>query len=293
MTERRHHTLITPSDALQRLNEPQVTFLDCRWYLNGSDGSEAYRQGHIPGAIFIDLDRHLSDHRRTGEGRHPLPDLKTFVQSLCDLGLDLSDSFIAYDDAGGVVASRFWWMATELGLDCSVLDGGLKAWQGPLTTDIFSRETSQSTAVFPDASFAKGTITISALARGLRSEALILTDARDHTRYRGELEPIDPRPGHIPGAFSLPSSSFLVEPGGLHRPGSELQRTITEMLGSELDESSLVASCGSGVTACHTILVFEHVFNLRPRLFPGSYSQWSQSDELPVAVGATPGRLDP
>jgi thiosulfate/3-mercaptopyruvate sulfurtransferase len=199
---------------------------------------------------------------------------------------------IVYDDAGGVIAARFWWMGTELGLDVAVLDGGVQGWPGQLTTEVDLVPEVDPQLEFDAEGFASGTVTLEELLYALGDSTVRLTDARDSARYRGEVEPVDPRAGHIPGALSLPSSSLLQYPGGPHRSREELSEIIADVLGSELNERTLVASCGSGVTACHTILVMEHVYGLRPRLFPGSFSQWSRRLELAVAIGADVGTLD-
>ena len=270
----------------------EVQFADCRWYLDGSSGAEAYSRGHIPNAIFVDLQTILSDPSLTGEGRHPLPSEESFITSLQNVGLDPNRPIVAYDDAGGAIASRLWWMASQLGLQAAVLNGGIQNWIGDLETGHQLPIPNQSSVWVDPQGFAKGTISLVDLIDRLNAGDLHLLDARSRSRYLGEPSPHDPRSGHIPGAKSLPSSSLLTSNGSIVLP-QEAQLIFTDVIGNDFLtlDTNVVASCGSGVSACHLILVSEHILGIRPLLYVGSFSQWSRRSELKVVSGAEPGHL--
>jgi len=258
----------------------QVVVADVRWYLDGRAGLAEYHRGHVPGAVFVDLDAVLAAAPSAADGRHPLPEPETFAAALAELGIGDEDTVVAYDDAGGVIAARLVWMLRATGHEAAVLDGGIGAWAGPLETG-------------PPAVEAVGRFTARPWPRELLATIdevaslsdSVLLDARDGPRFRGESEPVDPRPGHIPGARSLPVREHLGSDGRLLAV-DEL-RARFEDVGVDRDVE-VISSCGSGVTACHNLLLLEHL-GLRPgRLYPGSWSQWSADPARPSEVGEDP-----
>lgn len=245
----------------------EVVVADVRWYLDGRSGRAEFEAGHLPGAVFVDLDRQLAAPARPEAGRHPLPDPEVFAQGMSEAGIGDDSTVVAYDDVGGVVAARLVWMLRVLGVEAALLDGGLA---GPLETGPGAPRRARFTARPWPADRLAGIDEL---------DQAILLDARDRNRYSGEFEPVDPRPGHIPGARNLPARETLDADGRL-RPAAELRAQLAEA--GVRPGSEVVASCGSGVNACHTLLVLEALGVAGARLFPGSYSQWSHSDR-PVA----------
>jgi thiosulfate/3-mercaptopyruvate sulfurtransferase len=248
----------------------EVVLADVRWYLDGRSGLDAYRSGHLPGARFVDLDRWLADHGDPARGRHPLPQPEVFAEGMRTLGIDDSDTVVAYDDAGGVIAARLVWMLRATGHRAAVLDGGLQAWPGRLDDgDDAAHEPGTFSAVpWPEDRLVD--------LDGLDDlDGAVLVDARDRARFRGEQEPVDPRAGHIPGARSLPCRENLRE-DGTFLPVEELRRRF-QALGVRSGQD-LVSYCGSGVTACHNLLALEHAGFEPGRLYAGSWSQYSHTD---------------
>lgn len=253
----------------------EVIVADVRWYLDGRSGREAYDAGHIPGARFVDLDRWLAAPASPAEGRHPLPAPEVFAEGMSSLGVADDAVVVAYDDAGGVIASRLVWMLRATGHEAAVLDGGLPAFSEPLERDAPDPTRAPFAAVpWP----AERLATIDDAS----DPGLTVIDARDADRYRGDLEPVDPRAGHIPGARSLPCRGHL-SPDGTLLPAEEL-RDRFEAVGVTGDQE-VVAYCGSGVTACHNLIVQEHAGLGIGRLYAGSWSQYSHATDRAVAVG--------
>jgi thiosulfate/3-mercaptopyruvate sulfurtransferase len=275
--------LIAAEALAARLGEPDLRIADVRWYLGEPDrGRQEYAAGHLPGAIFVDLDTDLA--APTGPGRHPLPEPAALADRLGELGFGSGDFIVAYDDVLGTVAARLWWMLDNLGHErVAVLDGGLRAWRAaglPVSTD--------SPAVGPaDLRLAdRWTNVVDREELVGRLEAVTLIDARAPERYRGDVEPVDPKAGHIPTAVNAPAKVALGADGRFLAPAD-----LAERLGSVVRAGRpVVASCGSGVTACHTALALRVAGLPDPHLYPGSFSDWSRS-ELPVAVGPEPGAL--
>jgi thiosulfate/3-mercaptopyruvate sulfurtransferase len=252
-----------------------VVLADVRWYLDGRSGRAEFEAGHLPGAVFVDLDRYLAAPAAPESGRHPLPDPDVFAGGMAEAGIGDDAAVVAYDDAGGVVAARLVWMLRALGVEAALLDGGIAAGGGPLETGPTSATPARFTPrPWPAARLAG----IDELQAGGR----ILLDARDRNRYAGEFEPVDPRPGHIPGARNLPARETIDAEGRLLPPDVLRARLAEAGVGAD---SEVVASCGSGVNACHTLLMLEAVGLPPGRLFPGSYSQWSHSGR-PVATSS-------
>ena len=259
-------------DADWLAGQPDVVLADVRWYLDGRSGRVAYDGGHLPGAVFVDLDEWLAAAASVAEGRHPLPLPETFARGMSLLGIGDATTVVAYDDAGGTIAARLVWMLRVTGHDAALLDGGLTAWAGPLETTAPVREPAVFTSVpWP----AERLATIDELDR-----AGHLLDARQGERFRGEVEPVDARPGHIPGAKSLPCRESLDE-AGRFLPVDELGRRLRSLGVAPGDD--VVSYCGSGVTACHNLLMLELAGWGPGRLYPGSWSQWAATDR-PAAV---------
>jgi thiosulfate/3-mercaptopyruvate sulfurtransferase len=276
--------LISVSALNDRLIDPHVRVIDVRWVLGQpGKGREAYDAGHLPGAIFVDVDTVLT--AKEGPGRHPLPDPIAFAAELGRLGI-ASDDFIAvYDDVGGWVASRLWWMLDNLGHeDVAVLDGGYPAWVAaglPTSTLVPDLPPAQLDL----AQAWTGTIDRDELR--IRLGDVVLLDARAGPRYRGEVEPIDPVAGHIPTARSAPVDGNL-GPDGRFLPPDQLSARF-ETLGASADQAhEVVTSCGSGVSATHNALAMRLAGLPDPILYVGSFSDWSTAG-LPVATGPEPG----
>jgi thiosulfate/3-mercaptopyruvate sulfurtransferase len=280
--------LISPEELAAQLDDPRLRIADVRWYLGKPGrGLAAYEEGHIPGAVFVDLDNVLAAH--DGPGRHPLPGPADFAHSLAALGIGDEHEVVAYDDVGGSVAARLWWMLDNLGhRSVRVLDGGLPAWVasgGPIDTST----PSNAPASLHLSSSWRRVIDREALRDQLGSVTLL--DARAGERYRGEVEPVDPVPGHIPTALSAPALANIDSDGRL-LPPETLRERFLALGGSAGTTRPAVTSCGSGVTACLNALAMRLAGLPDPILYAGSYSDWSSSGE-PVATGPDPGSLLP
>ena len=260
------------------LDEPQLRIADVRWFLGDENrGRAEYAAGHIPGAVFVDLDRDLS--ASSGPGRHPLPDPVGFADRMGELGFGDGHSIVVYDSASGTVAARLWWMLDALGhADVAVLDGGLTAWTaagGPVTPLLPTplRATLTLRAEWP------GIIDRESIVNG--EGALDLVDVRAAERYRGDVEPVDRVPGHIPSARNRPVTSFLDTEGRLLPP--DRISVLLRAHGPSAD-APMVMSCGNGVAACFGVLAARVAGMADPLVYPGSYSDWSSAG-LPVATG--------
>ncbi|WP_100500206.1 sulfurtransferase [Geodermatophilus chilensis] len=255
-----------------------VVLADVRWYLDGRSGRAAYDAGHLPGAVFVDLDRRLAAPAEPGAGRHPLPEPEVFAEGMAALGIGDGDTVVAYDDAGGVIAARLVWMLRATGHDAALLDGGIAAWDGLLEQDAVEPAPAVFTARPWPAQRLAGTDDV-------LDPAAVVLDARDPERYRGDREPVDPRAGHVPGAVNVPCRANL-DAYGRFLPVERLRATFAAA--GVTADSDVVAYCGSGVTACHDLLALE-LAGLPPgRLYPGSWSQYSAAPDRPVAVGDRP-----
>ena len=252
---------------------PDAVIVDVRWYLDGRSGRDAYEQGHIPGAVFVDLDLELAGPPSPRAGRHPLAEPHHFAAAMGRLGISADSTVVAYDDAGGTIAARLVWMLRALGTEAAVLDGGIAVHPGPLETGRAERAaTTYPTRPWPSHLLAD--------IEDASSPANVVIDARDPARFRGDLEPVDPRPGHIPGALNMPCRSNL-GPDGRFLPVEELRRRF-EAAGVG---PGAVSYCGSGVTACHNLLALEWAGVGPGRLFPGSWSQYSSDPSRPAEIG--------
>lgn len=253
--------------------------LDVRWALGGPDGAHEYAHAHLPGAVFLDLETQLSRPRADGEGRHPLPHPEALQEVLRGAGIGTGTPVVLYDAATSTSAARGWWVLRWAGLSrVRVLDGGLAAWTaagGPLTTQV-PLPTPGDVVVHPGSLPVLDADAAAALAR----EGVLL-DARAAERYRGEVEPVDPIAGHVPGAVNHPTTRN-VAPDGTFLPPAELRARFAA---AGVDSRSTVgAYCGSGVTAAHTLLALE-VAGFSGVLYPGSWSEWVADPHRPVATG--------
>jgi thiosulfate/3-mercaptopyruvate sulfurtransferase len=269
---------------------------DLRWYLGRpGEGHRVYHEGHLPGAIFLDLDEDLADLRGFGApGRHPLPDPAAFVARMSAAGIGDGMRVVGYDDVGGWVAARLWWMLDNLGYGrrgiegelVGVLDGGIKAW-----TDAGHDLQTNVSALPP----AVGGLSLAGPWHGVierdelkgRLGTVRLLDARAPERYRGEVEPVDPVPGHIPTAISAPYGANLDADGRL-KDAEALRARFAELGITPSSDEEVVVSCGSGTSATHHSLAMRAAGLPDPILYVGSYSDWSRSGE-PVATGPEPG----
>lgn len=279
-----HTTLITAATLQAHLDDPDWVVVDCRFNLaDPAAGRRAYQDGHIPGARYAHLDEDLSAPVTATTGRHPLPDPARLAATLGAWGIGPGTQVLAYDDLGGMLAAaRLWWLLRWLGHTAvAVLDGGLPAWTRaglPLSTDV-PVIAARTFIARPDDRL---WLTVEQV-QGLPAHELLL-DARGAARYRGEMEPIDPVAGHIPGALNLPTESNLAA-DGCFLPAAALRARFAALLG-ERPAARVVHSCGSGVTACHNLLAMEVAGLSGSRLYAGSWSEWIRDPQRPVATGA-------
>lgn len=266
----------------EHLDQPDLRVVDTRWYLGEpGEGLRCYEQGHIPGALFMDLDDDLA--APVGPGRHPLPDPELFGAMLGKRGIGNRHHVVVYDQGPGSMAARLWWMLRNVGhRRVSVLDGGYLEWnsaEGPTTTERPEMVPTRFEVV-------KGwTHTIDRHVLLSRLGTVQVIDARPSERYRGDVETVDPLAGHIPSSVSAPTDGNLGPDGRFKHP-EQLTERFRE-LGID-PEQPIVSSCGSGVTACYNILALHLAGFPEAMLYPGSWSDWSSAG-LPVVTGPRPG----
>jgi len=278
--------LISTQQLLSHLGEENWLVFDCRFDLADVEkGRRDYHQSHIPGAFYAHLDEQLSAPITPQSGRHPLPDIPALCSWLGECGLQSDKQVVVYDDSGGAMAVRLWWLLKGLGHDAvALLDGGWSQWQqqGLVCDDHIVKGTpADFSADFDD----KLVVTTQQLVDNLASGGLQLVDVRAVERFNGEAEPIDPVAGHIPGALNIPLTQNLNE-RGCFKPAAEL-RALYQPLMQQCDSSRQVYMCGSGVTACHSLLALTIAGYPMPRLYAGSWSEWIRDAGRPVA-----GRVD-
>jgi thiosulfate/3-mercaptopyruvate sulfurtransferase len=261
----------------EHLGRPDLRVIDFRWYLDGRSGRAAYEAGHVPGAAFVDLAGEVSGHR-PGAGRHPLPTPEAFQRAMRAAGVGAGTAVVVHDDATVGTAARLWWLLRYFGHDAAaVLDGGIQGWSGPLATGSETPPPGDLVARPPREELKVDYEDVAGLPPGA-----VLLDARAPERYRGEVEPVDPRAGHVPGARSAFWRDNLDE-GLRFLPPGALRRRF-EALGAG-EGADVVVYCGSGVTACYDLLAMELAGLGRARLYPGSWSDWSARPDAPVATG--------
>lgn len=274
-----YKTLIDVDTLAEHLEQDNWVIVDCRFSLaDTAAGYQSYQTAHIPGAVYAHLDDDLSGPPLTDHGRHPLPTPQRLAQLFSRLGIDEMSQVVAYDDAGGMIAARLWWMLRYMQHEAvAVLDGGWRVWQAaglPKKPGVEQNEAAQ----FTGRPQPKWIVTL-----GEVGSQPLLIDARAPERYRGEREPLDPQPGHIPGAVNLPFEKLLDE-NGRFRPAAELKAGLKAALGSIAPEAATFY-CGSGVSACMNLLAMVHVGLGKGRLYVGSWSEWSSDPERPIATG--------
>ncbi|MDN5843597.1 MAG: sulfurtransferase [Alcaligenaceae bacterium] len=254
-------------------------------------GRRAYSEGHIPRALFLDTETQLSAARSGHNGRHPLPDRHDFAALMRTQGLTSRTRAVVYDAGDGLFASRLWWMLRWLGhASVSVLDGGWRAWVeagGEVETGMRNPALTEAQAVQGLALSGKPSmpaVDANEVLAGLDQEHFTLIDARSAQRYRGEVEPLDPAAGHIPGALNRPYQSNL-QPDGRFKPADTLQAEFQTLLGDQAG-ANVVHQCGSGISACHNLLAMELAGLHGSALYPGSWSEWCSDPSRPVATGA-------
>lgn len=282
-------TLVSVDLLAAHLDDPSWRVFDCRHDLrNLGYGEQAYAKGHIPGALFLHLDRDLSGPMTGTNGRHPLPDIESFAARMSACGVGPDTQVVAYDNEGSVFAARLWWMLRWLGHDkVAVLDGGLPGWRRaklPLETELHPVAPAEFVArpregIKVDAAH---------VLAHLRSPEMLLLDARSPDRYAGENETLDPVGGHIPGARNRFYAENLDDAGCFFKPADELRAEFADLLDGR-DPRQVVQQCGSGVTACHNLLAMEVAGLAGSRIYPGSWSEWCSDPARPVATGDQPG----
>lgn len=295
MRDRQHYrrgmALISVEELAARIarRDDDLVICDVRFDLADHDrGRRDYDAAHIPGARFVDLHHELAVHdgsSPTGGGRHPLPNTTQFAEVLERNGISPTSFVVAYDDAGGAVASRLWWMLRSVGHQhVAVLDGGYPAWVSA-GESVEAEVLTVSRSVYPVVSTWSGVVSADDVVVAIESGRTVV-DSRAEIRYRGDTEPLDPRAGHVPGAVNIFHGGHLGD-DGLHRPVQELRDRLNSV---DLGHQPIVY-CGSGVTACHNLLIMCTLGIAEPGealLYPGSWSEWSRDEQRPVATGDTP-----
>lgn len=277
-------TIISASQALDHLQDPKWIFVDCRFNLsNPGWGHEEYQHGHIPGAVFADINKDLSGKTTSETGRHPLPNPEDFIQKVEDWGIDLHKQVVAYDHASGAYAARLWWLLQTYGHESvAVLDGGLQAWTAagyPLTAAVENPKK----AVFDGLPDPNQWVTTHEVEAMLKDPSFMIIDARAPERFRGEQEPIDHVAGHIPGAVNHFHHENLTSDGYFLVP-SQLYQAYEELIG-DLPADHVIVYCGSGVTACHNLLAMEIAGLYGAKLYAGSWSEWIRNPRRPIEIG--------
>jgi thiosulfate/3-mercaptopyruvate sulfurtransferase len=280
--------LVGAATLAEHRDDPDWRIFDCRHDLqNTAYGAQAYAKGHIPGALFLHLDRDLSGEKTGRNGRHPLPDIARFAARMSECGVGPTTQVVAYDNEGGIFAARLWWMLKWLGHESvAVLDGGVPGWRRaklPFETETRPVRPSQFVPRPRDIQVDAGFV-----LEHLRSPDMLLIDARSEERYAGENETLDPVAGHIPGAVNRFYFDNLDDAGCYFKPAEELRAEFADLLDGRAP-STVVQQCGSGVTACHNQLAMEVAGLPGSRLYVGSWSEWCSDASRPVVTGDQPG----
>ena len=277
-------TVVSTAQLAQHLSDPNWVVIDCRFTLTHTEaGRIAYAHGHIPGARYAHLDEDLSGSKNGVNGRHPLPETQVFAQKLGAWGVDDQTQVVVYDDSFGAIAVRLWWMLRWLGHDAvALLDGGLPKWQReqlPLTSDVPQVIPKSFVPRVRNDMLADTDAVLNASC----TRSALIVDARAEMRFIGEIEPLDPVAGHVPGAKNLPFDDNLALDGTL-LPAAELRELYTELLDGKSPEQ-VIHMCGSGVTTCHNLLAMEIAGLKGGKLYAGSWSEWIADPSRPVAKG--------
>lgn len=275
-------TLISAADLAQHLDDPDFVIFDCRHELTNPEfGQKAYADSHLPGAHFAHVDRDLAAPLTGKNGRHPLPAPQRFIDWLGRMGVSNGKQVIGYDNAGGVYGSRLWWMLRWVGHSrVAVLDGGWQAWTAanlPVTGDL-PKPVPEKFIGRADNSW----VDARHVEKHLRSNDMVLIDARSNDRFHGQNETIDPVAGHIPGAVNRFFKDNL-DARGFFKPAAELRAAFAPLLGNT-PADQVVHQCGSGVSACHNLLAMEIAGLTGTKLYPGSWSEWIADPSRPTAT---------
>ncbi|KQR18119.1 MULTISPECIES: sulfurtransferase [Xanthomonas] len=282
-------TLVDSATLAAALPHPQLRLLDARaappTAPDPQAARKAYAQGHLPGAHYVDLDHDLADLSRADQGRHPLPHSADFARRLGAWGIDPHSQVVVYDAGdGSMAAARAWWMLRLMGhRRVAVLDGGLAAWRAAGLAETTELPAAHDGAAYPGSFDANAVVDAEQILARLEQAPGWLLDARAGERFRGEVEPIDPIAGHVPGAVSRPLGLSLRD--GRFKPADELRAELSALLGTYRPEQAVVM-CGSGVTACHLLLALEVAGLSGARVYAGSWSGWLQDPSRPVATAA-------
>ena len=287
----KYSTLISTDELAAHIDDASFVIVDCRHNLADVDaGERAYRDGRLPGARFMHIDRDLSGPRTGENGRHPLPDIDAFATTLSRAGIDAGKQVVAYDQNNGMWASRLWWLLRWMGHDAvAVLDGGIDKWkaEGRRVIAAIPPPAAAIAAPFRSASRGIGAMIASAdeILRSVDGtmKTVAVLDARAAERFRGDIEPIDRVAGHIPGALNRPYMANL-STTGTFKPAGLLRAEYLAQLG-DVAAHDVVHQCGSGVTACHNVLAMEIAGLPGSRLYPGSWSEWIADPKRPIARG--------
>lgn len=276
-------TLISTAALALHVDDPAFAIVDCRMKLDDESwGAREYRTAHIPGAVYADLNRDLSGPKTGANGRHPQPDAVTLAARLGELGIASGVQVVAYDQDNGMFASRLWWLLRWLGHDAvAVLDGGLSKWRSE-NRPVAGGETRRDARVFTAAPRKEMSVDVATIAQRAGSREWRLVDARAPERFRGEVEPLDRVPGHIPGAVNHFFQTNVEN--GVFKTPEQLRESFTKTLAGT-PPTRVVCYCGSGVTACHNLLALEHAGLTGAQLYVGSWSEWSSDPSRPVATG--------
>jgi thiosulfate/3-mercaptopyruvate sulfurtransferase len=273
--------IVSLQELFDSLDKPDVVVVDCRFVMGRPNaGREQYEASHIPGAVYLDLEQDLSGPVDEHGGRHPLPDIVDLTMALSRVGIGNDSRVIAYDDQGGAMASRLWWLLNYLGHnEAAVLDEGFTAWVKAgysVTSEVEALQPAKFLAVVEHSILME----MDELRERLEDESLTLIDSREAPRYRGEVEPLDRVAGHIPGAMNRFWKDGLTENGSWKDAEAQAERF------ADLDkDGEIVVYCGSGVTATPNVIALQEAGFSRVRLYAGSWSDWISYSENPVAVG--------
>ncbi len=273
--------LITANQLEEIINSGEnVLLCDCRFDLvDPQAGKKAYQEGHIPGAVYVDLDQDLSGAKTGKNGRHPLPTPEAWAQTKSRLGIDSKTLVVAYDNQGSVYASRLWWMLKATGhANVQVLDGGLDSWNGPI--GILARQPEATHTPVPTMPYI-GLVLVDDVVENLQGKKSVIIDARANDRFHGQNETLDPIGGHIPDALNYCFRENLS--GKAFKAPEQLYKDFHDLLGSTR-ASEVIHQCGSGVTACHNLLAMEIAGLKGSQLYAGSWSEWCADPSRPIAL---------
>lgn len=276
--------LISTTELTALMNDaPNLVIVDTRHDLiNPNMGRDAYAAGHIPGAIYLSIDEDLSGTKTGKNGRHPLPEAEAFAVTLGAKGISNQSLVVVYDQGSAMFVGRLWWMLRWVGhRSVFVLDGGIAQWQKE-GRDVATAVTTRSATTFTASAHEHMRLTVAQTLTALTDPTQRILDARAAERYRGEVEPVDPVAGHIPGAFNRAFANNLRD--GLFKPADELRREFDTILAGRAPEQ-LIHQCGSGVSALANMIAMEHAGIHGSRLYAGSWSEWCSDASRPVATG--------